>query len=254
VKASSFSSKAEARHAVWDALTENKAARFPFPTHGRIPNFAGAKQAAERLMAHPIFKDVECIKVNPDSPQRYVREEALKRGIMVIVPTPRLKGGFKKFDPTKIPPDKYAEAANLSTSERWAEEVPLKALPGIDLIVTGSVAVTRDGRRCGKGHGYGDLEYAIYRELGHPPAAVVTTVHMLQVVNEFPTDPHDLPVSLIATPEEVIEVANPPPSPEGVDWERLPARALEEMPVLRSLRELKTCRGPRQHGRKFALR
>ncbi len=242
-----FSTKAEARQAVWDALTEKKAARFPFPAHGRIPNFAGAKEAAQRLMAHPIFNKVKCIKVNPDSPQRYVREGALKRGITVIVPTPRLKGGFKKFDPAKIPKDKYAEAANLSTSERWAEEVPLKALPRIDLIVTGSVAVTRDGRRCGKGHGYGDLEYAIYRELGHAPVAVVTTVHRLQLVKRFPTDSHDLPVSLIATPEEVIEIANPPPSPEGVDWEKLPAQALQEMPVLLSLRELKTPARRRRH-------
>lgn len=238
-KTSRFSTKSEARQAVWDALTENKAARFPFPVHGRVPNFAGAQRAAERLMAHLIFEHVKCLKVNPDSPQRYVRKEALKRGITVIVPTPRLKGGFKKFDPAKIPPDKYAEAANLSTSERWAEEVPLEALPGIDLIVTGSVAVTPDGRRCGKGHGYGNLEYAIYRELGHPPVAVVTTVHPLQVLKEFPADAHDLPVTLIATPKEVIEVANPPPSPMGVDWERLPQRALEEMPVLASLRELK---------------
>jgi len=197
-------------------------------------------------MVHPIFKDVRCIKANPDSPQRYVREAALRRGITVIVPTPRLKGGFKKFDPAKIPVDKYAEAANLSTSDRWAEEVPLKALPGIDLIVTGSVAVTPDGRRCGKGHGYGDLEYAIYRELGHPPVAVVTTVHPLQVLNGFPADPHDLPVSLIVTPDEVIEVAHPPPPPAGVDWERLPARALREMPVLASLRKLKSPRKMRR--------
>src|SRR5207245_8035938 len=91
-------------------------------------------------------------------------------------------------------------------------------------------------RRCGKGHGYADLEYAILRELGHPPAPVATTVHPLQLVDDFPAEPHDLPVGLIVTPDEVIRVRRPPPPPRGVDWARLPPDALEEMPVLRELR------------------
>jgi 5-formyltetrahydrofolate cyclo-ligase len=99
--------------------------------------------------------------------------------------------------------------------------------------------VTRDGRRLGKGHGYADLEYAILRELGNPPVPVVTTVHPLQVLDDFPTEPHDLPVALIATPDEVIAVDNPPPAPDGIDWERLPAAAMKEMPVLNELRRLK---------------
>jgi hypothetical protein len=52
---------------------------------------------------------------------------------------------------------------------------------GLDAIVCGSVAVTRDGRRCGKGEGYSDLEFAIRRELGHPAVPVATTVHDLQI-------------------------------------------------------------------------
>jgi 5-formyltetrahydrofolate cyclo-ligase len=236
-----FPSKAEARQAVWDALVKKRVARFPFPTKGRIPNFEGARKAAERLLAHPVFAGVKCVKVNPDTPQRYIREALLRRGITVLVPTPRLKGGFRKFDPSKIPPDKIPEAARLSTSEHWGEEVPLDALPPVDLIVAGSVAVTRDGHRCGKGHGYGDLEYGILRELGQAPVPVVTTVHALQVLEDFPADRHDLPVSVIATPEEVIEVPSPPPAPEGIDWDVLPQEALEEMPILRSLKDLKVC-------------
>ena len=75
-----YREKAAARKAVWDALTKRKAARFPFPVHGRIPNFKGAEKAAERLFAHPLFKRVRVIKVNPDSPQRHVRRMALERG------------------------------------------------------------------------------------------------------------------------------------------------------------------------------
>jgi len=44
-----FSSKDEARQAVWGRLQAEGLARFPFPPHGRIPNFTGAEQAAKRL-------------------------------------------------------------------------------------------------------------------------------------------------------------------------------------------------------------
>jgi 5-formyltetrahydrofolate cyclo-ligase len=237
---------------VWDALTRKRAARFPFPVHGRIPNFKGAEQAAARLLAHPLFANAKVIKVNPDSPQRWVRKLALERGITVITPTPRLKGAFRRLDPAKIPPDRYDEAATLKRGGRWGEDLALDELPRIDLVVMGSVAVTRGGRRLGKGHGYADLEYAMLRELGNPPVPVATTVHPLQLLAGFPTEPHDLPVSLVATPDKLIEIKQPAKAPTGIDWNRLPPQALEEMPVLAELRRLLAVRskaGRRRKGR-----
>ena len=86
-------------------------------------------------------------------PQRPVREEALRRGIKVYVPTARLRGGFMLFDPATIPPDQIRKAAGLTMGKRWAKKVPLKKLPPVDAIVCGSVAVTRNGRRCRRGEG-----------------------------------------------------------------------------------------------------
>ncbi|NIR58846.1 MAG: 5-formyltetrahydrofolate cyclo-ligase [Gammaproteobacteria bacterium] len=231
----SYPSKAAARQAVWDALQHERVARFPFPPHGRIPNFAGADAAAERLLALPLFEGARAIKVSPDAPQHPVRERALARGITVYVPAPRLRGGFYRLDPRRIPAEARRTAAGLARGRRWAEATPLDALPVMDVVVTGSVAVTSDGRRCGKGHGYGDIEYAILRELGHPPVPVATTVHRLQRVTGFPADPHDLPVAWIVTPEEVTEVADPPAPPDGIDWAALPAGAFQAMPVLGEL-------------------
>ncbi|MCF7804412.1 MAG: 5-formyltetrahydrofolate cyclo-ligase [Candidatus Marinimicrobia bacterium] len=232
-----FSSKDAARQHVWDTLENEKAARFPFPPHDRIPNFAGAKEAAQRLMNSPAMEDIESIKINPDAPQRYVREMALRRGITVYMPTPRLRAGFKRFDPNAIPEDKYSEAASLSKGEQYAESISLERLPQMDLIVAGSVAVTADGKRCGKGHGYSDLEYAILLELGHKPVPVVTTVHPIQIAEDFPTEAHDIPLSLLVTPEEIIEVPNPPGAPARLEWSSLTEQDLEEMPVLRELKD-----------------
>jgi 5-formyltetrahydrofolate cyclo-ligase len=105
-----FLNKDNARKAVWDHLQVERVARFPFPPHGRIPNFAGAEQAATRLFELSPWKNAKRLKINPDSPQRPVREEALRRGIKVYVPTPRLRGGFMLFDPATIPPDQIRKA------------------------------------------------------------------------------------------------------------------------------------------------
>lgn len=241
-----FDDKAAARAAIWDRLVERGAAAFPFPPHGRIPNFKGSAAAARRLFTIPAFRDARRIKCNPDSAQRAVREEALKRGIVVYVPTPRLAGGFKKLDPARIPPERFREAATISKGARWVEDVPLRDLPAMDAIVCGSVAVSRDGRRAGKGEGYADREFAILRELGHAAAPAATTVHPLQIVDRLPASPHDLPLRWIVTPDEVIEIAAPPPAPTGIDWDALEPRDLEEMPVLAELRTLLAERGRRR--------
>jgi 5-formyltetrahydrofolate cyclo-ligase len=232
-----FDDKEAARQHVWDVLEREGVARFPFPPHGRIPNFKGAKEAATRLFQDPLLTDARCIKVNPDAPQRYVRIEALQRGVVVCVPTPRLRGGFKRLNPASIPENERTAAASLSNMDAWAESVSLDALPQLDAIVTGSVAVTRDGRRCGKGEGYSDLEFALLCELGHDPVPVATTVHPMQLVEEFPTDAHDLPVSLIVTPTERISVEAPTDPPTGIDWSALSEEDLEAMPVLAALRD-----------------
>ena len=231
-----FATKDEARTWVWDRLQADKAARFPFPPHGRIPNFAGAERAAERLMEQPEIGRARRIKVNPDAAQRPVRQLALARGITVFMPTPRLRGGFILLDPARIPPGERARAAGLGAGMRWGRTVALRELPPMDAIVTGSVAVTPRGRRCGKGHGYGDLEYAILRELGHAPVKVFTTVHPIQIVRDFPVDAHDLPVEVIVTTDEVLRVESPPPAPNGIAWDRLAPSAFDAMPILAELR------------------
>jgi 5-formyltetrahydrofolate cyclo-ligase len=231
-----FRSKTEARQAVWDRLQAEGLARFPFPPHGRIPNFKGAEAAARRLFDLEPWKSAKRLKINPDAPQRFVREEALRRGITVFVPTPRLRGGFMRLDPHKIPVDKIREAAGLSRGKRWAEPVPLNKLPQMDAIVCGSVAVTPQGYRCGKGEGYSDLEYGILRELGHPAVPVATTVHQVQIVTSLPWDPTDLPLSVIVTPEKTIKIKKPSPAPAGIVWNRLTDDDLKEMPVLQELR------------------
>ncbi len=234
-----YPTKQSARQAIWDRLKNENLAAFPFPPHGRIPNFKGAKDAAIRLFEEPEWRDAELIKVNPDSPQKYVRAEALRRGIKVYVPTPRLTSGFLKLDPLNIPFDAINDASQMSKVGDWADPVRLNELPQLDAIVTGCVAVTCDGRRAGKGKGYSDIEFAMLRELGHEAVPVATTVNDVQIVNSFPIESNDLPLTVISTPTRTYRIENPPTAPTAIEWKRLSEQDMKDMPVLRELWALK---------------
>ncbi len=235
-----FSSKSDARRAVWDALASARVHRFPFPVDGRIPNFAGAQGAALRLAKLPEFQRAECVKVNPDAPQRYVRQAALEAGKMVIVPAPRLRAGFVLLDPSQIPADEIRRAASLSHMDRYGRTVSLAELADltrrIGLVVMGTVAVDLDGRRAGKGEGYADREYAILRQIGMAEAPVATTVHDIQVTKGVPATAHDVSVDIIVTPSRVIRTTKDRPQPHRIDWDSVSPDELDAMPILKELR------------------
>lgn len=237
-------SKEAARRLAYDGLHAARAARFPFPIEGRIPNFVGAEAAGRRLRDLPIYRQAQTIKVNPDAPQLPVRAMALQDGKTVIMPSPRLRGAFIRIDPAAVPKGEERRAASLSHCARYGREVSISELVpgretgGIDLVVAGSVAVTRSGARAGKGEGYADMEYAILCELGHPKIPIVTTVHPAQIVESLEVDAHDLVLDYIITPDEVIETHTPYAKPSAIDWSLLTDEDLVAMPVLAELRRV----------------
>ncbi|MFC6864887.1 5-formyltetrahydrofolate cyclo-ligase [Halomicroarcula sp. GCM10025817] len=233
------------RERVWDALEASGAARFPFPPHGRIPNFAGADAAATRLADTDVWNDAESVKANPDAPQLPVRRAALRAGKTVYMAVPRLREAacFYELDPERL--DDVEAAPTVSHVADHARQVRPEAVEGVDLVVSGSVAVTEDGARVGKGEGYSDLEFAVLRELDLVDAdtTVATTVHELQVVDgpesalgtaavEVPVDAHDVPMDLVVTPDRTVETATPFDRPAGVDWAALSEARIDAMPVL----------------------
>jgi len=234
--------KQSLRERIWDELEASGEARFPFPPHDRIPNFAGADAAAERLASTPEWKAASVCKSNPDAPQLPVRRRALRAGKTVYMAVPRLRDErcFLELDPARIDDDDLDAAATLSHVDEHARRVGPDALPTVDLVVSGSVAVTTEGARVGKGEGYSDLEYAVLRELGAVDAdtPVATTVHERQVVDDdVPVAAHDVPMDLLVTPERVVRPDVVAARPAGIDWELLDGERIEEIPVLARLRE-----------------
>ena len=227
------------RERVWDELEESGEARFPFPPRGRIPNFAGAKQAAERLAETDVWRSADVLKSNPDSPQRPVRRRALEAGKVVYMAVPRLQDEecFLRLDPDEI--DDIDHATTIGGSSELGEQVGPEEMEPIELVVSGSVAMTEDGKRVGKGEGYSDLEFAVLREFGlvDDDTTTVTTVHEIQVVDEgVPTTPQDVPIDWLFTPERSVRTEAADDKPTGVNWAVLGDDRLDEIPVLRELK------------------
>jgi 5-formyltetrahydrofolate cyclo-ligase len=230
------------RERIWDHLEAEGIARFPFPPHDRIPNFAGAADAADRLAETPEWRDADAIKANPDAPQLPVRRRALRAGKTVYMAVPRLRDAkpFYELDPAEIPPEEYDSAPTISHVESHARQVAPETVVEVDLVVSGSVAVTAAGARVGKGEGYSDLEYAVLRELGLVDGGtpVATTVHDAQVVDdEVPIEAHDVPMDLVVTPTRTVRTETAYEKPAGVFRDGLSDERIAEIPVLEARRE-----------------
>ncbi|RLG43867.1 MAG: 5-formyltetrahydrofolate cyclo-ligase [Thermoproteota archaeon] len=228
--------KSEIREQIWKLLEERGVARFPKPIKGRIPNFVGAEIAAAKLRQLEEYKRARVIFCNPDSPQRPVREFALKDGKILVMATPRLKKGFLLLDPRKIPSSAYSRASTIRGAFEYGKLVGPWRLPSINLKVMGSVAVSPEGGRLGKGHGYSDIEYVILREVGAitEETPLVTTVHDLQIVPTIPIQENDVPIDIIVTPSRVIRCPRRP-RPKGVIWSMVSREMMEAIPVLKDL-------------------
>ena len=227
------------RERIWTRLTTRRVARFPFPIHDRIPNFAGASDAARRVAELAEWKAATRLKCNPDAPQAPLRRRALEDGKIVFMAVPRLRAErcFLRLDPAQLR-GSLARAASIHGASSLGEPVRPDELGHIDLVVAGSVAVDRRGGRVGKGGGYSDLEWALARELGivDDDTIVLSTVHPLQLVRgAIPMTPHDVPLDLVVTPEEVIRVRRRQAKPSGIDWSELTAAQIRAMPVLAKL-------------------
>jgi 5-formyltetrahydrofolate cyclo-ligase len=229
-------SKDQVRRETWAAMDREGVSRFP-GADGRIPNFAGAKDAAERLAKHHQWVRAQTMKVNPDSPQTHARRLALQQGKVLVMAVPRLSEDhpFRLLDPARLKGEALQEAATIKGALRHGKVIDLEEVPELDFVLTGSVAVNLRGARIGKGGGYSDLEYGLLSEAGKVDrhTVIATTVHPLQILREdlFVTD-HDIPVDLVATPRAVIEVEAEYERPPGVLWHHLQPPQIREIPVL----------------------
>lgn len=229
--------KQEIRKEIWDLLEEKNVTTFPRPIHGRIPNFIGANVAAEKLDELSIWKKARDVKSNPDSPQRWVRQRALKHGKTVYMAVPRLREEkcFIKLDPKKI--SNINQASTIKGAFKYGKKIYPDEIDKIDVVMIGSVAVSKRGAKIGKGGGFSDIEYAILSEFGKifDKTPTISTVHHLQIVEyNIPMENHDVPLDFIVTRNEIIKTDTTYKKPNKIYWDLLGDK-IKEIPILEKL-------------------
>jgi len=235
--------KTEIREAVWSALESARVVRGR-SVHDKIPDFHGAELAAERVLDLDVWRRARVLKSNPDKAQRPLRRRALEEGKLLYMAVPRLRDErcFVELDPARLgaSPEKVS---TISGAFRHGRLVFVEEMQPVDLVVSGSVAVNRQGVRIGKGGGFADLEYGLAVAAGIVSAdtPVITTIHPMQVLEEeLPWTHHDVPLDYAVTPEEVIECPSRLPHPTGIYWGDLDEAKIAQIPLLQKLRARKT--------------
>lgn len=233
---SSAQAKDEIRHRVWTLLEREQA--VDGDPRGRIPAFDGAADAAALLASTDQWRTANAVKANPDRAQHRVRALALaaSKATYMAVPRLALEQPFYLLN-SLLPSYTPDEAATRDAAEAHSLLVGVEAMQRLDLVVSGSVAVNRDGARVGKGRGYADIEYGMLTQAGliDDDTVIATTVHDLQVLDEaLPEEPHDFRVDLIVTPTRIIRCPRTR-RPHRLHKDRLKPEQLAEIPLLDAL-------------------
>ena len=144
-----------------------------------------------------------------------------------------------------VPKGAELYAAWLDGMEHFARPISLEEVAAhgrFDLMVTGASAVSVDGMRFGKGHGFFDLEWGMFTDLGmvDETTPVVAVVHDCQLVEEkLQPSETDILVDMIATPSRLHVVERRAKRPKGVRWELLDPEQIANTPPLQELQRIR---------------
>jgi 5-formyltetrahydrofolate cyclo-ligase len=210
-----------------------------------IPDFESAEAATDRLTALPAFAASQLTFVTPDNSMIALRRRLLELGKPFVMSTYNILRGFLYFAPGSVPKGAEAHAAWLDGMEHFGTPVTLEEITRLgrfDFMATGASAVSVDGIRFGKGHGYFDLEWGMFTDLGlahdHTPVAVV--VHDVQLVDDkLPASETDIVVDMIATPTRLFSIERHGRRPRGIKWHLLTPELMATTPPLRELARMR---------------
>jgi 5-formyltetrahydrofolate cyclo-ligase len=213
-----------------------------------IPDFVGSEHATDSVTKLPCYGSGDYAFITPDNCLVELRRRMLGAGKTMVVSTYGIYRGFILLEPGMVPEGQELFAAWLDGLEHFGRPISLVEIAErgrFDFMVTGASAVSRDGIRFGKGHGFFDLEWGMFTELGivDENTPVIAVVHDLQLVDDrlFPS-PTDIIVDSVATPSGLHRVERKAARPRGVKWELLAPEQIEATPPLQELQRMRGLR------------
>lgn len=234
------------RQQIWSKLRDvaKPDTRFHLNFAEVIPDFAGSEAATDHLMTMPAYQASTFAFITPDNCLIDLRRRMIAAGKPFVMSTYGIYRGFLLIEPGMVPPGAELYAAWLDGMEHFARPISLAEIAKrgrFDFMATGASAVSIDGVRFGKGHGFFDLEWGMFTDLGlvDETTPVVAVVHDCQVVQENLTPSEtDILVDHIATPTELYTVGRRAKRPFGVKWPLLDPVQIENTPPLQELQRI----------------
>lgn len=242
----------EARVMIWEELRKvaRPDSRFSWNFGEFIADYEGSDECARRFCETDVYKNADVLFVTPDNNLEALREQVIRDGKTLIMTNYGISRGFYLLLPEWVPEGQEILASTLDGVQRFWKHHTLAALAEvidrIPVLVSGASAITPSGIRFGKGHGYFDLEWAMFYTKGlvDTDSVVAAIGHDCQVV-DVPVEvrPFDTAIDLIVTPTRVLETRSEFPKPEhGVMWYLLEDDMLGRIPPLQELWADEFCR------------
>lgn len=234
------------RERIWTRLRDvaRPDSRFHLDFAEVIPDFEGSETATDRIEAMPFYKEGGYAFITPDNCLVELRRRMLENGKSMVVSTYGIYRGFFLLEPGMVPEGQALFASWLDGLEHFGKPISLAEIAErgpFDFMVTGASAVSMDGVRFGKGHGFFDLEWGMFTDLGlaDEQTPVAALVHDVQVVDDkLHPSPTDILVDSIATPGAMHRIERRAPRPRGVKWDLLDPAQIEATPPLQELKSM----------------
>ncbi len=235
----------EARVQVWEGLRKvaKPDSRFSWDFSEFITDYDGSDKCAELICGTDIYNSVDVIFITPDNNLTKFRERVIRDGKYILMTNYGITRGFFLIEPQKVPKGKEELASTLDGVQEFWQHLTLKQIKdlvgNVDLLVTGASAMSLDGVRFGKGHGYFDLEWAMLysAEIIDNYSVVIGVGHDCQVIDtDIEVKPYDTVMDYIVTPTRIIKTEHNYEKPnKGIIWSLLEPGMLEKIPPLQEL-------------------
>jgi len=236
--------KEATRKEVWEHLRKyaRPDSRFHWDFNEFIPDFEGSEICNNKIRKMDIYQKSRCIFVTPDNCLEALRNYAINDRKHLVVSTYGIGRDFFYIAPDSVPKGDEKLAATLDGMEYFGKNVSLKELKSlmkIDLMFTVASIITPYGLRWGKGHGYFDLEWAMFWECNivDEETTIFAVAHDCQMLDlDLEMTVYDTIVDIIITPKTYIEIEKKYPKPTKVYWDLLTEEQITSIPALSELR------------------
>jgi len=236
--------KNQIRKSIWKKLIKvaKPDSRFHLNFEEYIPDFSESENAHRLIYEDDTYKNSEFIFITPDNCLEKIREQSLLDKKTIIVSTYGIYRGFVMLSNENVPKGSEKFASTLDGMEFFGNNISLKSInKKFDLLITGASAVSNNGVRFGKGHGFFDLEWGMFFDMKYvdEETQVYAVIHEIQKVN-FDLEPSetDILVDKIYTNINKYKTERKIKRPMGIFWDKLEPGMLEKTPPLQELKKI----------------